>query len=239
MIRQPDIHSAAAMLRAAFSAESAPLAHQKSLNLAAQLQGYKNWAHAKSVLEASAKATPAPLPVPTAVPEAREEELATALEWVCGNYQATLAGKPVRDADECLSYADRLLQRKDSATDAIRASFSPCEVDWVKALAYEDLTHLRVNDKRRELCRIDRDAYNDVARLVDFEFTDRVTRRVVFEYTIAEALGAHKQVRVDELMGAREVEPGVIVLKDGRQLRLLIETEDSWEVYSPALDTTF
>lgn len=32
-----------------------------------------------------------------------------ALEWVTARYEATLAGRPVRDADECLLHARRLL----------------------------------------------------------------------------------------------------------------------------------
>lgn len=36
--------------------------------------------------------------------------LKRALEWVSGNYRSTLAGKPVRDADECLLHAELLLK---------------------------------------------------------------------------------------------------------------------------------
>ena len=32
------------------------------------------------------------------------------LEWVTENYKRTLAGKPVKDADECLVTADRLIE---------------------------------------------------------------------------------------------------------------------------------
>jgi hypothetical protein len=38
-------------------------------------------------------------------------ELKSTLEWVATNYKTTLANKPVRDADECLSRADYLTRK--------------------------------------------------------------------------------------------------------------------------------
>lgn len=40
-----------------------------------------------------------------AAADAQVEYLRTLLRWVASNYMATLSGKPVRDADECLEAA--------------------------------------------------------------------------------------------------------------------------------------
>jgi hypothetical protein len=235
MIRQPEVKTAAAMLRAAFAEEGVTLSHQKSLNLAARVNGFKNWAHAQ--------ATPADLP--TAAPAAtsdpsRESELAVALEWVSRNYVTTLSGKPVRDADECLSYASKLLGKQvtygNSEPCTPPVPFEPCDVDWASVLACEDLTHLRVNGKERELCSIGRQAFEDQEKWLDFEYTDALYNRAVFTYVIPEALGQTKVIRLGELIRAKEIEPGVIALKDGRTLELLVEGETVWSTYSPAAD---
>ncbi len=117
MTRQPQVASAAAMLRNALAADGIMLAHQKALNLAAKLFGFKNWAQAQATPASAAAPTPEPTPAstkPTQVSSlpTREEELETALRWVSRNYLTTLGGKPVRDADECLLYAERLLKNK-------------------------------------------------------------------------------------------------------------------------------
>ena len=38
-------------------------------------------------------------------------DLKQTLNWVSENYKSTLAGKPVKDADECLLHSDLLLKR--------------------------------------------------------------------------------------------------------------------------------
>ncbi len=42
----------------------------------------------------------------------RIERLEAVLPWMAANYASTLAGKPVRDADECLVAAEKALEVK-------------------------------------------------------------------------------------------------------------------------------
>lgn len=114
MNRQPAVDTVASMLASAFADANVKLGHQKSLNLAAQTQGYKNYAHYKA--EADRKATlaavsaPAPATAPGPTPEQVEiEKLLVALEWLMLRTESVLARKPVRDLDECLSHAKLLL----------------------------------------------------------------------------------------------------------------------------------
>jgi Mg/Co/Ni transporter MgtE len=39
------------------------------------------------------------------------DEAVTTIEWLAKNYKQTLAGKAVKDADECLSAADILIKK--------------------------------------------------------------------------------------------------------------------------------
>lgn len=57
-----------------------------------------------------------------------------------------------------------------------------------------------------------------------------------FEYTVADAHGKTQAVAIKALLGAVEVEPGVIKLADGRILRLLSQSETGeYRVFSPEL----
>jgi hypothetical protein len=116
MNRKPAVDTVASMLTSAFADANVKLGHQKSLNLAAQTQGYKNYAHYKA--EADRKGTlaavSAPAPVQAAEPEPTAEQreiekLHIALEWLVLRTEAVLARRPVRDMDECLSHAKLLL----------------------------------------------------------------------------------------------------------------------------------
>lgn len=113
MIKQPNIRTVAALLRAEFEASGASLGAQKSLNVAAKVLGYKNWTHYQKVESNDSSAAPV-LPEETVNnPDTSKnvEELVTALDWILQSYLSTLGGKPVRDADECISHANKLIGR--------------------------------------------------------------------------------------------------------------------------------
>lgn len=109
MIRQPVATKVAEMLVKAFADEGVKLSHQKSLNLAAQVKGYKNWAH----LNKDEQAQPACAPSGEATPpETNSKDCLDSLEWLTSRFKALLEGKPVRDADECLAHVEQLLKTK-------------------------------------------------------------------------------------------------------------------------------
>lgn len=120
MIRQPSLEFVANSLQKEFNGVNVNYGRQNALNLAAKLQGYKNYAHYKVEAGRTVTATPpeqlAP-PVPAAAlpatsePSAREAALEVALQWVVANMESVLSRKPVRDADECLSHAKLLLKQ--------------------------------------------------------------------------------------------------------------------------------
>jgi hypothetical protein len=115
MIRQPAFESVANMLAKTFADAGVDFGHQRTLNLTAQLQGYKNYAHYKAEADRkerlaklsgpAAPTTPEPYPGPTQV-----EMLRDGLEWLMARTQEVLAGTPVRDMDECLLHAKLLVR---------------------------------------------------------------------------------------------------------------------------------
>jgi len=113
MNRQPAVDTVASMLTSAFAEANVKLGHQKSLNLAAQTQGYKNYAHYKAEVDrkGTRAAVSAPAPAaPEPTPEQLEiEKLRVALEWLVLRTESVLARKPVRDLDECLLHAKLLV----------------------------------------------------------------------------------------------------------------------------------
>lgn len=126
MIKQPNIRTIAALLRAEFEASGVNLGTQKSLNVAATVLGYKNWAHFQRIDGKKASEAPVPpeTPVTSLDTSKTVEELVSALDWVLRNYLTTLGGKSVRDADECVVYANNLLERfrKSSQEDSFMRS---------------------------------------------------------------------------------------------------------------------
>jgi len=117
--RQPAVETVAAMLTTAFAEVNVKLGHQKSLNLAAQSQGFKNYAHytadadrKANLASVSATQLDAPAPEQSLTATSAEEEvkkLRTALEWLVLRTESVLASRPVRDLDECLVHAKLLV----------------------------------------------------------------------------------------------------------------------------------
>jgi hypothetical protein len=132
MIRQPDLTTVAQRLEVLFREAGVPLGHQKSLNEAAALFGYKNWTHAqheqRKAKQASSQSpaseppmlvymtdeAPGEIPKLTTQPKPTATELSDALEVLADRFEAVLGSRPVRDADEQLVYARGLVERSRS-----------------------------------------------------------------------------------------------------------------------------
>lgn len=135
MIRQPSATKVAELLKEAFQSEGINFGHQKSLNLAARVQGYKNWAHLQKDVsnECASNELSAPL-TDNATP--REEQLQEALEWLLSRTERLVAGQPVRDLDECLLHAKRLLLTEKDAPPPFWVPPSDVQ-DWPVLICYD------------------------------------------------------------------------------------------------------
>lgn len=113
----------------------------------------------------------------------------------------------------------------------------PKPVNWEALTNADDITHIEVNGNLRTL------EFKSQDQLVKLEFGDVHAQRVssldavVLEYHPPGSL-TFVALTLKDLLGASEVEPGIVELTDGKRLRFLAETESGFEVLWLDQETT-
>jgi hypothetical protein len=115
MIRQPAFEAVTRTLTQAFADAGVNYGHQRTLNLAAQVQGFKNYAHylaevGRKVQLAKPSSAACAAPSNAEYVPTSTELLRDSLEWMTARFEAVLAGRPVRDVDECLAHAKLMMR---------------------------------------------------------------------------------------------------------------------------------